>query len=54
MISKNGKLTKPVISLLNAAFDFDEEFLLQTTWKGVDKVNIMNSPAAASVPACGN
>ncbi len=45
MISKNGKLTKPVISLLNAAFDYDEKFLLQTTWKGVDKVNMMNSQA---------
>jgi RHS repeat-associated protein len=36
MIDKNGKLTKPVISLLNAAFDFDVNIMEETTWRAVD------------------
>jgi len=32
LIDKNGKLTEPVIELLNVAFGFDKTWLRETTW----------------------
>ncbi len=45
IIKENGKLTRPVIKLFNAAFNYNMQTMHSSTWRGVNKVNHQNSDA---------